>query len=115
MSEVAGALTYDVVLGAVRSAIVRTKDLGQPREISLDTALWATMGSGQDGEQQDCLDLDSLDVLDIVFSLEEDAGLVLPTDLEHEELITVGNLVDALYRGQQSSGEPLDVGKAVAS
>lgn len=94
-------MSYDEALAAVISAIVQTRSGATPAsEVRASTVLWPN------GElNSDTLGLDSLDMLEVVFTLEEDLDLVLPEDVDVAELITVGDLASFLASRAQSNGQ----------
>jgi acyl carrier protein len=83
-------LTYDTVLDAVIASLVKFGADGV--EITAETPLWPF-----DDSVEDALGLDSLDMLEVVFELEDSLALTFP-ESEAASIYTVGDLARVLAR-----------------
>jgi acyl carrier protein len=85
--------TYSDVLSAIRLGISKIKgatDVSQ--EVTASTGLWVTEDS-----DQPCLDLDSLDLLNLIVLLEEEFGWrIAEEQIDAENWRTVGDLATVL-------------------
>jgi acyl carrier protein len=88
MSSTDIPIEYATALKAVWSAIVKVKK-GEalPDDLSENTRLFYA-----DDIDEPALNIDSLGMLGIISSIEQELGLRLPLDLEFETLNTVGDL-----------------------
>jgi hypothetical protein len=92
--EPRSGLTFETSLKAVITALVRVKgDQAAAVNLTADTALWSL-----DADDAASLDLDSLDLLEVVFELEDSLGVSLNDDVDLALLPTVGELARALTR-----------------
>ena len=86
---------YDMNLQAVIAAISDVLDEVGPIAIDKDTRLWL-----MDDDDTPSLDLDSLQMLDVVFELEDSMGLSFLGDIEEAQLLTVGDVAAAITDAQ---------------
>jgi acyl carrier protein len=85
----------NAVVAAIRS--FRSEE-ELPSVIDRKTVLWST------DEAENSLDLDSLDVLEIVFELEDSQNLTFNEEADVEAIRTVGDLAGALIELTPSGG-----------
>lgn len=88
--EMGDELSHDTVLGAVIAATMKVRGPSEEVPLDAETSLWAP-----DERDEAALDLDSLDLLEVVFELEDSLGLTL-RDEDLVSLRTIGDLARAL-------------------
>jgi hypothetical protein len=83
-------LTYETILQAVCAGIVEIREgnVGLS-DVSEATRLWDSGGS----HNEPCLALDSLDIVDLMFLLEEELGVVANADVQFEDVQMVRDIV----------------------
>jgi|HubBroStandDraft_5_1064220.scaffolds.fasta_scaffold563138_2 acyl carrier protein len=88
-------LTYDAVVDRIRAGALRAKGVRlAPEDITESTAFWP----GDDPSEK-CLYLDSLDFLELVMSLEQEHGWVVPeTAIDIQDCRTVGGLATVILQ-----------------
>jgi acyl carrier protein len=88
------SLSSEAVLDAVISALVKMRAGIASTDITASTPLWAFDENGEEP-----LDLDSLDILEVVFELEDSLGLVFQEG-DAGTLYTVGDLANSLAQSE---------------
>jgi hypothetical protein len=86
-----GPPTHESVVLAVISAVIRLKPGIDPATLDDNTLLW----SFEEGAAS-TIELDSLDMLDLVLTLEEEVGLRLRDDAPIYNVRTVGEIASCL-------------------
>src|SRR4051794_16978839 len=89
------SLTYELLVDLIRTAASRAKGVRlAPEEITESTAFWPG-----DVPDETCLYFDSLDFLELVVSLEEEHGCVVPeTAIDIQDCRTVGGLATVVIK-----------------